>query len=470
MELSLAHLNKIWGTPLNSESFDLSRPIGAVCIDSREILEGSFFVPIIGEKYNGHQFLDNALHRGAYAAVIASEWKEAIPQKLLHWRVQDTLVAYQEMALLHRFDLRLPVIAVTGSTGKTTTRELIRSVLSRLGDITCTEKNNNNDIGVPLSLLQAKRTDAAVVIEMGMRGLGEIKRLSDCTCPDIAVITNIGSSHLGRLGSRRNIAIAKCEITSSLKSNGVVVIPKGDYLLEEELSRVWKGKIVRVSIKDSTGLDHLVSEKHFSFDTSFELNGVVDSSRKLLLVEDQSIPLPLEGYHNAKNFMLAIAVGRELGVSFSDMKSLSIDLPTGRNRVLRIGQLTVLDESYNSCPESVRASLSLLKDKPGRHFVVIGTMKELGKESIPLHREVANYISQLEIEGIVIVSEGEEAKVMLEVTKHLKFSVIVSTPEAALPYLKSWLSAGDALLLKGSRAVGLERLLPLLQGVEDVFS
>ena len=195
MTLTLRQLLDAWGTPQGG-SFEPDALVGRVCTDSRQLQAGDFFVPLVGERFDGHHFLAQLPEHKVQAAVVSRSWTEPLPSGLLHWRVDDTLLAYQQLALLHRRALAKPLVAVTGSAGKTTTRELIRAALAPLGAIQASEGNNNNDVGVPLTVLGATAADAALVIEMGMRGPGEIERLSRCTEPDLAVITNIGTAHI----------------------------------------------------------------------------------------------------------------------------------------------------------------------------------------------------------------------------------------------------------------------------------
>ena len=463
MTIYLRQLNELWGEAVYSLKPNFSSPIGPVCTDSREVVEGSFFVPLIGERFNGHNFLLNAFEAGAKAAVVSTKFSTKVPKGCLHWLVEDTLEAYQQLALLHRDNLGSPVIAVTGSTGKTTTRELIRGVLHPLGSIASSFGNNNNDVGVPFTLLQSNKKDAAIVVEMGMRGLGEIKRLSRCAQPDIAVITNIGTAHIGRLGSRENIAMAKCEITYSLKPNGLVVIPANDPLLEETLSNCWKGRVIRVSLTETQlSGDDPVTQKETPRDFSVGLLGVLNLQKGFVNVNGQKFLLPFEGKHNAMNFMLALAVAKELGVSFEDLKDINVKVPWGRSQRFTLGGITFLDETYNSSPESVRASIELLVSKSGRHFAVLGSMHELGKYSIPLHEKIAELAVDVKLDGLVIVAQGEEAEAMAVIAKQLSRMAVVSTPQEALKYLYLWLRPGDIVLIKASRAVKLEKIIPSL--------
>ena len=451
MTLTLRQLIDAWGTPQGGTC----RPdavLGRVCTDSRQLQAGDFFVPLVGERFDGHHFLNQLTERKVQAAVVSRGWAEPLPPELVHWRVDDTLLAYQQLALLHRRSLAQPLVAVTGSAGKTTTRELIRAALAPLGPIQASEGNNNNDVGVPLTVLASDVDHRALVIEMGMRGPGEIERLSRCTEPDLAVITNIGTAHIGRLGSREAIAAAKCEITAGLHPKGTVVIPAGDPLLEAALAAVWSGRVLRVRLADDFQVDADVADA--------DLIGAIEGDQ--LLINGDRLPLQLEGRHNARNLLLAVAVADQLGVSRKALKGMQVVVPGGRNRRLQQGGLTLLDETYNASPEAVLAALELLAAQPGRRFAVLGTMLELGERSLELHREVAARAVQLGLDGLVVVDAGAEGLAMAEVAASLPRLELVSSPEDAASPLSTWLASGDVLLLKASRGVALERLIPLL--------
>ena len=464
MSLRLAQLQELWGQPatgpLAVDQAELKLAPQAICTDSRQLSGGDLFLPLIGERFDGHGFLASALEAGAavliaqaghlapasQASVLAAAAKAHVPV----WLVPDTLQAYQDLAGLWRLQLAAPLVAVTGSAGKTTTRELIRSALAPLGPIWASSGNENNDVGVPLTLLGAGPDQAALVVEMGMRGLGEIERLSRCASPDVAVITNIGTAHIGRLGSREAIATAKCEIVAGLRPDGLVVIPAGDPLLDRALARVWSGRVVRVALQ---------GEGH---EAAADLVGSLDCQGEILELAGVTLPVPLEGVHHARNLMLAMAVARELGLEPERWRPLQVDLPGGRSRRLHQNGVLVLDETYNASPEAVLAALELLAQQPGRRFAVLGTMLELGEQSLALHRSVAERARQLDLDGLVIVDHGEEGAAMIAAATGLSRLRQVDCPEAAAEPLLQWLQPGDVLLLKASRGVALERLIPLL--------
>jgi UDP-N-acetylmuramoyl-tripeptide--D-alanyl-D-alanine ligase len=463
-----------------------------VSTDSRADLNGALFVPLVGERFDGHRFLETALAGGAAAAVAQ---RDRLSPKQLEavlalgrpvWLVDDTLLAYQELGRLWRRQLGVPVVAVTGSAGKTTTRELIRASLACLGPVVASSGNENNDVGAPLTLLKADATTCALVVEMGMRGLGEIERLSRCAEPDVAVITNIGTAHIGRLGSREAIATAKCEISAALRPDGLVVIPAGDSLLEAALAAGWSGRVQRVALADdelapgtppadlvgrlvapspASGSD---SERPEAERLDAERLDAEHLATERLEVEGlPPITLPLAGRHNARNLLLALAVALELGVAPAALSDLAVEVPGGRNRRLQLGGVTVLDETYNASPEAMLAALDLLAAQPlpadAARYAVLGTMLELGESSLALHRQVAERARNLGLDGLVIVDGGAEGAAMLEAAAGLERLVRVARPEEALEPLLGWLRPGDALLLKASRGVALERLLSQLQ-------
>lgn len=462
-------LDQLWGQPVGPGVAALPEQLGLPSTDTRALQPGQLFVPLVGERHDGHRFLAQAAAAGAVAALVQRDHAAGLGDPgiwpLPAWLVEDTLQAYQDLASLHRRQLAVPVVAVTGSAGKTTTRELIRALLALRGPVLASTGNENNDIGVPLTLLRAQADHRAVVVEMGMRGLGEIARLSHCAQPDLAVITNIGTAHIGRLGSREAIATAKCEVVQALRPDGVVVIPAGDSLLEQALALAWKGSVRRVALAsdpDPVALgcppaDLLGLELEPQGEAWLEWQRGGDGGRHRL---------PLPGRHNARNFLLALAVAGCLDqapITAAETGGLQLDLPGGRSRIESIGGIAVLDETYNASPEAVLAALDLLASRPGRRFAVLGTMLELGDQSLTLHRRVAARAAALELDGLVIVDGAEEGRAMEAAAAGLSRLLRVATPAEALDPLLAWLRPGDHLLLKASRGVALEQLLPLLR-------
>jgi UDP-N-acetylmuramoyl-tripeptide--D-alanyl-D-alanine ligase len=264
------------------------------------------------------------------------------------------------------------------------------------------------------------------------------------------VITNIGTAHIGRLGSREAIATAKCEITAGLAANGLVVIPAGDPLLDQALAAVWQGRVLRVALEGE------------GFDDQADWVGRLDPVSGTMTIRGVQVPVPLEGRHHARNLLLALAVAEASGLEPEHWGPLLLDLPGGRSRRLVIGGVQVLDETYNASPEAVLASLDLLAAQPGRRFAVLGTMLELGDQSLELHRQVAQRAAELQLDGLVIVDGGQEGQVMEGAAQGLKRIALAANPAAAAALVRPWLTPGDSLLLKASRGVALEQLIPLL--------
>jgi UDP-N-acetylmuramoyl-tripeptide--D-alanyl-D-alanine ligase len=464
MAVLMGDLLALWGQPLGPAP-DSQTTLAAVGTDSRADLSGSLFVPLVGERFDGHRFLEPALERAVAAVAQRDRLDPAAAAALAErcgrplWLVDDTLAAYQQLGRLWRRSLRAPVVAVTGSAGKTTTRELIRAALEPLGPVVASSGNENNDVGAPLTLLKADAACAALVVEMGMRGLGEIERLSACAEPDVAVITNIGTAHIGRLGSREAIATAKCEITAALRADGLLVIPAGDPLLETALAAVWQGRVQRVALAD----------EQVAFPAGLppaDLVATLQPDGALLLGDPADLRIqfriqpPLEGRHNARNLLLALAVAAELGVPTAALAQLAVALPGGRSRRLEIGGVRLLDETYNASPEAMLAALELLASQEGgRRWAVLGTMLELGEASLELHAAVARRAQALGLDGLLIVDGGAEGEAMLGAAAGLERLERVATPAEALAVLTGWLQPGDAVLFKASRGVALDGIL-----------
>ncbi len=463
MAFYVRQLIDIFGEPICAYNLSSDYMINEICTDSRLISEGCLFIPLRGENYDGHEFIYQAKEKGAKATLISNDFCKKVPDNFSFWIVKDTLEAYQKLASLNRSQLDISVVAVTGSAGKTTTREFICALLKPLGNVVGSAQNHNNDVGVPLTLLKARPCDSVIVVEMGMRGLGEIERLSYCAKPDIAVITNIGSAHIGLLGGYQEIARAKAEVASYLNPEGLLIIPAGISLLERELEKVWNGRIVRVRLDGDFSKENLFSESLESEELpDADFIGEFNSRQNTLCFEQITYKLPYCGRHNAFNLLIAFAVANELGVSLQELKSSEIHLPPGRSRTLKIGSITILDQTYNSSPESVSNALNLLSFHPGRHFAVLGTMLELGKYSEFFHRKIVEKVLSLGLDGLVVVASGLEAKVMQDVAGNMSRFEVVKTPEEAAVPLNSWIKKGDVVLLKASRGIALEKLIPLI--------
>lgn len=454
MIFSISEINKILGN-INFNGLNKNNLLfNKVSIDSRTISPEDLFIALQGEKFDGHDFLKNVLKTGVKAVVINQGKQHLVPKNYPFWVVPDTKEAFQSLALFKRRKLKIPVIAITGSVGKTTTKEMTLEVLKSYGQVKVSEKNNNNEIGVGLTIHSCEGSDKLLVLEMGMRGRGQIEILSKFSEPNIAVITNIGSSHIGILGSRDAIAKAKCEITKYLNPNGVVIIPDGEPLLDDNLTKIWRGKIVKVKLeKNRKNIKLHSSNDDFIF-------GLYDSSKNIIQIENKFFEISFKGIHNALNFLYVYAISRELGINFDEFNKFNFINSNGRNRVINTKKLLIMDESYNASPESVKACIKLLLDYPGRHFFIFGSMKELGDKSEQYHIEIFKLINNSDIQRCIFICEKELEIKIRKYCLNSEKVFIVNQIDNIIPIINKITNKGDALLIKGSRYWQLDKLIP----------
>jgi len=375
-----------------------------ISIDSRTLLKNDLFIAIEGKNFDGHSFLPNVLDKGVKSVVIKKGMQRLLPRNFPYWVVNDTLEAFQKLTLLKRKKLNIPIVAITGSVGKTTTKEMIGEVLNKLGRIKLSHANFNNEIGVGLTILATDIKDKVLVLEMGMRGLGQIENLSKYSEPDIAVITNIGTAHIGLLGSKKNITHAKCEISKFLNPKGVVIIPANDQILEETLKEYWKGRVIKVELLN-------IENQKENFKRDDNLRGFYDPSNKTILIKENTFEISFEGFHNASNFLFAYAVAKELGIDFLSFNKFDFVSLGGRNKIVKSAKTTIYDESYNASPESVKACIKNLLEKPRNKYFIFGSMQELGKESEKYHKEIFNLINNSDIEKCLFICDKENEKI-----------------------------------------------------------
>lgn len=415
---------------------------GEIVTDSRNVQPGQIFLALRGERFDGHEFVAMAIAQGAIAAIVDQQGSSQLDPTLPLFMVEDTLQAYQAIAHWWRKQFSIPVIAVTGSVGKTTTKEFIAAVLSTQGRVLKTQANYNNEIGVPKTVLELDASHDFAVIEMGMRARGEIALLTQIATPDIAVITNVGTAHIGRLGSEQAIAEAKCELLAELPATGIAVLNHDNQRLIETAATVWQGKTV------TYGLD------------GGEMCGQMIAGDRLQ-VAGMELPLPLPGRHNATNYLAALAVAQILGVDWSPLQfGLQIELPQGRSRRLTLpDDIVLLDETYNAGLESMIAALHLLVETPGqRHIAVLGTMKELGERSPEFHYQVGATARQLQLDRLLILADTAESQAMTEGYLPLQAEPF-GDPQAVVKRLQEIVTPGDRVLFKASRAVGLDQVV-----------
>jgi len=445
------------GEAVPPKEFEYSMIKGrGVTTDTRKIAPGSIFVALRGERFDGHDFLEQAQQAGA--AFVVVEDVENAPENLVCYYALDSLMALGDMATFHRNRFDIPVIGVTGSYGKTTTRAFIAAALSPLGEILASRENFNNEIGVPQTLFGLNEEHKAAVIEMGMRGLGQIEYLADTARPTIGVITNVGPQHIELLGSLENIARAKAELIENLSPGSLAVLPsEGEYSeLLLDIAREAGCRVVTFGTSEQA--DFRVSS------TRTLENGNVEAQ---LIIHHSSfvINLPLPGAHNATNAAAALAVAHELGVDLNNAARAleTVEVPGARMRLLRVNGVSLLDDSYNAGPDSMRMALETLRDSPyakanrNRRVAVLGAMKELGSFSEEEHRKLGVLASAI---CDVVVYVGEETRAAFDVTNVEKFWC-GNANEAASRVLDI-AEIGDVVLVKGSRSVGLELVVNTL--------
>ena len=456
MEFSLSELNDVLGDirNLSEEKRDFLN-FKNISIDSRTLLKNDLFIAIKGKNFDGHSFLPEVLNKGVKSVVIKEGMQKLLPGIVPCWVVNDTLEAFQKLTLLKRKKLNIPLVAITGSVGKTTTKEMIGEVLKKLGRIKLSHANFNNEIGVGLTILATDQEDKVLVLEMGMRGLGQIENLSKFSEPDIAVITNIGTAHIGLLGSKKNITHAKCEISKFLNPKGVVIIPANDLFLEETLKEYWKGRVIKVELLN-------IENQGKSFNKNSNLRGFYNKLDKTILIEKNTFEISFEGFHNASNFLFAYAVAKELRINFASFNKFDFASLTGRNKIIKSVKTTIYDESYNASPESVKACIENLLEKPRNHFFIFGSMQELGNESEKYHKEIFALIDNSDIKKCLFICDKKNVKLysnyLKDKKKFLVFNNINNIPKEINKFTKK----GDSILIKGSRCWELEKIVELI--------
>ncbi|WP_330948428.1 UDP-N-acetylmuramoyl-tripeptide--D-alanyl-D-alanine ligase [Virgibacillus sp. MG-45] len=429
-------------------------PINAVSTDSRENASHSLFIPLVGEKFDGHDYIKQAFNNGAVAAIWNKD--KALPRFLPTdfpvFLVEDTDVALQKLAAAYRDLVDPVVIGVTGSNGKTTTKEMIAAIASTSYKTHFTQGNFNNHIGLPLTILSMTRDTELLVLEMGMNHFGEIERLTKISKPDYAVITNIGESHIEFLGSREGIAKAKLEIRHGLKQNGCLIID-GD---EPLLNHVKKDDNVLTCGLESEN-DVVLSDVTISnTQTSFKLS------------DNYSYSIPLLGVHNAKNASYAIAVGRKLNIGQEQIeKALATLPPTSMRMEITRGAsgVAIINDTYNASPTSMVAAIEVIKQMTGykNKVLVLGDIFELGDKAKQLHQSVA---ASIEPPITVLYTVGKEAEIISKTVSKQQPNMLCAhfqSKEDLLGELHEYLMHDTLVLFKASRGMQFETMVKAIQ-------
>ncbi|MGI9114350.1 MAG: UDP-N-acetylmuramoyl-tripeptide--D-alanyl-D-alanine ligase, partial [Chthoniobacterales bacterium] len=423
-----------------------------VSTDSRAIKPGDLFVALRGDNFDGHDFLEKAISAGAVAAMVEDWCDENIPPDFPLLSVRDTLVAYQHLAANYRKSLPLRVLAITGSNGKTSTKDFAAAILSRAFRVTKTEGNFNNHVGLPRTILEANRAHEIAVWELGMNHPGEIAALARIAASDAAIITNIGIAHIEFMGSREAIAREKGALAEAVSEGGFVVLNADDGFSKSIAART-RARIIFAGVKDGTV--HAVEIEQSARGSAFT---IVEGAHRC------RAQLPVPGLHMVQNALLAIAAGRALGVSLEDCAAglASAPLTKARLQVREINGVQFIDDSYNANPDSMKAALRTLLEleTDGKRIAVLGKMLELGAESARGHREVGETAATLHVDHLIAIDNDEIAQGARNAG--LENAHLAKDAAEAAAMLSEIISPGDLVLVKGSRAARTEQVIEQL--------
>jgi UDP-N-acetylmuramoyl-tripeptide--D-alanyl-D-alanine ligase len=431
---------------------DENTAVTDICIDSREIKEGDLFVPIIGERVNPHKFIEQVLEVGA--ATLTSE-HYAITADKPYIKVKDTLQALQDIGRYVRERLDIPFVAVTGSVGKTTTRNMIATALRSKLHTFETQKNYNGQIGVPIMIARISAEDEIAVLECGMSEFGQIARLSDLVKPKYAVVSTIGVAHIEYLKTQENIRKEKLSIIDSLQEDGILFLNGDDSMLAE-----MKGRLPVTTMY--YGTEHWCDY--------YADNIQYDNGRSYFecVHGDQRVPVELSvlGKHNVLNCVAALAVSHTHGIALEDAAAQFAHFCGMRQKIIELeNRFRIIDDTYNASPDSMRASLDVLChiEAEGRRIAVLGDMFELGDDSELYHYQVGEYLATLPIDELVVVGNHAKQirKALQDCNSKIKNYEFSENEEAAM-YLLATLMPGDIVLIKGSNGMKMDEIVRVL--------
>ena len=433
--------------------------VTGISTDSRRINEGCLFIPLTGERFNGHDYINKALEEGA--AAVLTQQDESGAEGCSFIRVMDTSKALRDLAAWYRKKFSIPFVGITGSVGKTSTKDMIACVVGSKLNVLKTEGNLNNEIGVPLTIFNLDETHEAAILEMGMSGAGEIGRLTAIIKPDVAVITNIGISHIEKLGSRQNILKAKLEILEALNPDGPVVL-NGDDALLAGMKDFLKFRTVLYGMDEGVDYRACNINSHGESGTFFDIT---------LGGREYNIHIPVPGAHNVHNALAAVAVGCELGIPMKDIiKGIAGFSPSKmRMDILSFNGMKIINDVYNASPNSMEAGINVLSEigLENRKIAVLGDMLELGEWAEKAHFDVGKYSSVAGIDQIIAVGSNARfiADGALSAGHSEEMVRYFQSNTEALDYLQKNLGPGDVILVKGSRGMKMEEIVKGLTGI-----
>lgn len=425
---------------LSGTEKELKTDIQNFSTDTRAIKKGDFYIPLKGERFDGEQFINTAVENGAIGYFTTGD---TIINGAIALKVKDTKTAYLQLANYRRKQVNPKVVMITGSSGKTTTKELVYSVCSQKFNTIKTALNHNNEIGFCQTVFSMTDNTEILIIEAGMRGLGEIELISKYAQPDISIISNVGTAHIGRLGSRENIAKAKCEITKYQNPKGTLIAHNND-LIKQMVN--FNGEKIYYSIDDTN-----ILKKEIGY-SEFEYKG-------------EKYCLNIEGNYNIENSISAIETGKQLGIEYSLIsKGLSQYKPIEKRwETENIGGYKIINDSYNANPESMKATLDTVLDLYDNIVIVLGDMGELGENSSEYHKEIGVFINNKHKTNVKVLTVGELSQnitneINICFTKNFKNNDEISR------YILDNIEIGTTIFLKASRSMKFEEILMHLKG------
>lgn len=457
MEPVQVHQIADWSKGKVHQGLPYRRLVG-VSTDSRTVEREECFVALRGEHFDGHDFVGEALAKGAGAVVVDARGQTAVQGASADVAVivvDDTTRALAAIARGYRRQFSVPVVAVTGSNGKTSTKDLIRAILQRVGPVAATKMNHNNEIGVPLTLFQLEHQHRAAVVELGMRGLGEIDYLAQTVLPTVGVVTNVGPVHVERLGSIENVARAKAELVAALPGNGWAVL-NGDDSLVMQMAQTSSAAVRTFGFGNHCDARAV----------NIELNGL-QGSRFDLLYENVRLPVKLRapGKHYVQNALAAALVGFLLEVPPAEIAQGLLEFEPGQMRLhvtRHADGITLINDAYNASPLSVAAALEVLAQTDGtRRVAVLGDMLELGHIALEAHHSIGEQAVHSGVTFVVAVGQFADAIAAGARRAGLAPNQIITVPDATATAkgIGDWIQPGDVILVKGSRGVRLERVV-----------
>ena len=450
-KLTLAEVAQVTGAETNSDAeifFD------KIMTDSRKITSGVLFVALKGENFNGEDFAEESLKKGAAAVLVSKDFDKKIDGVVL--KVDDTLAAYRKIAGAWRNRFDIPVVAVTGSNGKTTTKDLTAAALNGLGNVQKTSGNFNNEVGVPMTLLGLSEKNCAAVVEIGMRGLGQIESLAQVVRPTIGIVTNVSEAHIELLGSIENIARAKGELVEAIPSGGTIILNADNRHTAEMKNLAGAGvNVVTYGLEnpaDVTAKNILIGSVATEFTLSYR-------------GEDFDFEIPMLGRHNVSNALAAIAAGLTVGLSVEEIQRGVSTLTTTKMRfeVIRRDGLTIVNDAYNASPASMRVAIKTTSEiYSGRLIAVLGDMMELGEISEEVHREIGAELVENKFDTLITL--GELGKFIAAGAREagLKNVYTFDTHEDAAKKILELVRDGDTILFKASHVMHMEKIIELI--------